>query len=140
MSVRIVKGRRWRKRELIEQTMAAMEKLYPDMYNWLLQEMPKLKAVSKPSYVDPKGRVTHVKMKVPTIPWLFLQQLDPDWGKDSEDLELFTRICSEMNGAATPQEGRNRLYIPKEAWEKIEKSKKEAANAEEEKEAQDPAG
>ena len=132
MSVTIVKGKRWRKRELVEATMSAMEKLYPDMYNYLLKEMPKLKAVSRPSYTDPKGRTTHVKMKVPTIPWLFLQQLDPDWGKDSEDLELFTRVCAEMNGAACLPDGR-RLYIPKEAWDKMDHSPKDAAADVEEK-------
>ena len=116
--VRIVKGPRWRKRELLEKVMSAMEKLYPDYYNMLLDQMPKLKAVSKPHYKDAKGRVTHVKMKVPTVIWLFLQQLDPDWGKDSEDLELFTQVCREMNGAAV-HEGKSRLYIPKEAAERI---------------------
>lgn len=133
MSISIVKGKRWRKRELIEQVMAAMEKLYPDYYKYLCEEMPKLKAVSKPSYTDPKGRVTHVKMKVPTVIWLFLQQLEPDWGKDSDDLELFTQVCKELNGAAPLPQGR-RLVVPKDVWERIEKSKKEAAENVEEKE------
>lgn len=64
------------------------------------EEMLNLKTISKPVYKDAQGRETHVNFKVPTLLFMSCQHCIPDFGKDSDDIQLMTKVLRDFNGAA----------------------------------------
>ena len=64
------------------------------------EEMLKLKQVSKATYKDAAGRENHVQFKLPTLLFLSCQHIMPDFGKDSDDIQLLTKVLRDFNGAA----------------------------------------
>lgn len=71
----------------------------PDQVREWKDMMCQLRKVSLASYSDAQGRQTVVNMKVPTVLFMSIQHCLPDFGKDSDDIALLTKILRDFNGA-----------------------------------------
>lgn len=70
----------------------------PAEYRQWIREMLQLKKMSRASYTDNLGRETLVTMKVPTKLFMGCQRVMPDFGEDSDDIALLTKVLRDLNG------------------------------------------
>jgi hypothetical protein len=105
--------------EVIEEVCRFFESHYPEEWEWMRTEMKKLRSVSRAGYSDPQGRYTHVSMKVPSVLFLSVQHILPDFGKSAEDIALITKVCKEMDAHVPISKERPSLLIPSHKWEEI---------------------
>ena len=119
------------KLEVIDETINALESLYPDYLTYCKQEITKLRQVSKPGFCDEKGREVRVTMKIPTILFMFLQQVIPDFGKTADDIALLTNRIKELDAHIPLHTDRTSLLVPKVFKARINNlmTEEDAANA-----------
>lgn len=72
----------------------------PAEYKQWVKEMLQLKKMSRASYTDKQGRETLVTMKVPTKLFMACQRVMPDFGQDSDDIALLTKVLRDLSGNA----------------------------------------
>ena len=106
------------KLEVIEEVARFFESHYPDYYQFCLDEIKKLRSVSRTGYTDPQGRYTHVSMKVPTLLFMAVQHILPEFGKDSDDIALLTKTLKQLD-AHIPLRPGHSLFIDKELYKSL---------------------
>ena len=86
------------KEKAILETLKFFEARWPGVVKSWVDDMTAMKRVTNSTYKDQQGREYLVKMKVPSILFLALQHVIEDFGRDSDDIALLTRLCSDLNG------------------------------------------
>jgi len=76
------------------------EDRYPVYYKKCLDDMKELRVASNPGYQGGKDRFVYVKLKVPTVLWMACEAVIPGFGQDSDDVELFTKTLTALDGHA----------------------------------------
>lgn len=90
------------------------ETLYPARADFFKTSLRQLREVAKNpdgSYHDNQGRQYFVTFRVPTELLLFVQRWIPDFGRDSEDIELMCRVWCDLVRPAKDHRVRTRLYV-----------------------------
>lgn len=107
-----VKGKA--KLEVIDEVIKFFESRYPDYLEFCKQEIKKLKTVSRAGYYDQQGRYTHVSMKVPTLLFMAIQYILPDFGKTADDIALLTNRIKDLDAHIPMHKERVSLLVPKD--------------------------
>lgn len=76
------------------------EQRYPVYYKQCLDDMKELRIASSPGYQGGKDRPVYVKLKVPTVLWMACEAAIPGFGQDTDDVELFTKTLTALDGHA----------------------------------------
>lgn len=97
------------KERIILDTLKAYENLYPAKFKWFGRMLANARQVSTANYTALKGRSVDVTMRVPTEPFLFLQALMPDFGKDSSDIDLLVKLWGDY--ARNTRDRRKRITM-----------------------------
>ena len=97
------------KERIILDTLKAYENLYPARFKWFGRMLENARQVSSANYKALGGRSVDVTMRVPTEPFLFLQALMPDFGKDSADIELLVKLWGDY--ARNSRDRRQRTVV-----------------------------
>lgn len=100
------------KEKFLLEVIQTYEELYPVKAAYYRRALNEMRKVTKESSVDVKGREMRVTMRVPTEPFLFIQSLHPEFGKDSEDIELLVKLWCDYANPVKDRRKHTRLHIP----------------------------
>lgn len=89
------------KEKILLEVIKAYECCYPQRFAFFRQALRGLREVTVESHKDLKGRAVDINIRVPTELFLFLQSLIPDFGKDSDDINLLARVWEDFAVAKT---------------------------------------
>lgn len=84
------------KERVILEVLKAYEACYPRKFEFYRQNLRRLREVTIGSHKDLKGREVDITFRVPTEPFLFLQSIWPDFGKDSDDIQMLIRLWEDF--------------------------------------------
>ena len=84
------------KEKLLIEVIKAYEACYPQKFAYYRSALRQLREVTVGRHEDMKGRTVDINMRVPTEPFLFLQTLIPDFGKDSNDIRLLCKVWEDF--------------------------------------------
>lgn len=97
------------------EVIRAYELMYPAKFAFILRSLRELQKVTRESSVDAKGRELRIQMRVPSEPFLFLQQLIPDFGKDSDDIALLCKVWGDFASARKDRRRRSLMWSKESA-------------------------
>ncbi len=89
------------KEKIVLEVLKAYEACYPHKFEFYRQNLRRLREVTIGSHKDLKGREVDINFRVPTEPFLFLQSIWPDFGKDSDDIQMLIRLWEDFAVAKT---------------------------------------
>lgn len=87
--------------------------LYPHKADWFMRQLRYLREVTTDGYYSGKTGHMYVKTRVPTELLMYLQRWDPDFGRDSADMELLAKVWEDLVRAgsrARDRRKRTRLW------------------------------
>jgi hypothetical protein len=93
--------------------LKAWKSLYPAKYRFFknaLREMRKVQKHEDGSFVDAKGRVAQIRIRVPTELWLYLQHRIDDFGKDYSDIELLLKVAGDYFSQENKLAGKRQIW------------------------------
>lgn len=94
---------------------------YPKKFRFFKHALENMRQVQKNadgSFVDRKGRETHVSFRAPTELWLFIQHRIPGFGQDYSDVELLLKTAGDFFKASTLRRPRHKIGDDKKRDEK----------------------
>lgn len=100
------------KEKFLLEVIREYEDLYPVKAAYYRKALGEMRKVTKESSIDAKGREMRVTMRVPTEPFLFIQSLHPDFGKDSADIELLVKLWGDYANPKKDRRKHSRLHLP----------------------------
>lgn len=109
MSVSVYIKDAGKEKTLIE-VIKAYELMYPAKFRFILGALRELQKVTKEKSVDAKGRELRIQMRVPSEPFLFLQQVIPGFGQDSDDIALLCRVWGDFANAKKDRRRRSLMW------------------------------
>ncbi len=99
------------------------EMMFPARADFFKRSLKELRAVTKESYslgVD-KGDA-QVTLRVPTELWLFIKRWIPDFGDDSADVELLSRVWCDLVRPRKDARRRTRLFMSEAKYPNVRQS------------------
>jgi hypothetical protein len=97
--------------KFLNEVLSTWEGMYPAKADFFRRSLKELRAVTKESYSlgVQKGDAS-VRFRVPTELWLFIKRWIPEFGKDSEDVELLCRVACDLVRPTKDHRRRTRLF------------------------------
>lgn len=86
--------------------------LYPNRADFFRRSLKELRKVTTDGYQAGRHGHMYCQMRVPTELWLFIQRYVPDFGQDSSDVELLTKVWSDLV-PARDRRPRTKIYTEK---------------------------
>lgn len=116
------------KAQLILDVAEAYQRLYPREFEWIKGELRKLREVSTGTYRAGRNGEMFCRVRVPKHLWLFLQCKDPDFGKDSADMELLCKLIPDISQVyRRDPRVRHQLYVSRELHHAVRRSSQTAS-------------
>jgi hypothetical protein len=86
------------KERFLNEVASWYERMYPARADFFKRSLRNQREVTNPhaEYKDEKGRQYLVKMRVPTELWMFIKRWIPEFGDESADIELLTRVWCDL--------------------------------------------
>ena len=88
---------------------------FPRKAAWIRDELARLREITAPSYHAGAAGEMRCTMRVPSELFLFCQYMEPDFGKDSKDIELLIRVWDDFARARNDKRRRTQLVVPRMA-------------------------
>src|SRR5258705_3103594 len=97
--------------KFLNEVLKWWESMYPAKADFFRRSLKELRAVTKESYsLGVQRGDARVTMRIPTELWLFIKRWIPEFGKDSEDIDLLCRVACDLVRPTKDRRPRTRLY------------------------------
>lgn len=112
------------KEAFLNEVARAWEVLYPNKADWLKRNLRRLREVTTNdgSYKNAGGGDYYVSLRIPTELWFYLRRWIPNFGDDSEDVELLKKVFCDLVRPARDHRRHTRLFVT-EAAANVQKSR-----------------
>jgi hypothetical protein len=106
------------KEKTLVEVLRAYEQLYPAKFAFFGHALKELQKLTVEKSVDAKGREMRCTMRVPSELFLFLQQVIPGFGEDSDDITLLCKVWGDFACATKDRRKRSLMWSNKDfaAW------------------------
>jgi hypothetical protein len=117
------------KEQFLSEVARAYETLYPNKADYFKQSLRELRNVTTDGYSAGRAGQMECSIRVPTELWLFIQRWIPDFGKDSSDIQLLSRVWCDLVRAKKDRRRCTRLVVS-EVFPRVSKSRPVSEKAE----------
>jgi hypothetical protein len=97
--------------QFLNEVASAYEGMYPARADFFRRSLRNLREVTTDGYSMGRAGDAYCKIRVPTELWLFIKRWVPDFGDDSKDIELLTKVWGDLVTPRRDRRRRTRLFL-----------------------------